>query len=63
MLTGLGLDPNAKGEVHAIGVEAAYWFTPRFNMSLRYIKEYEGKARLQGEWIALNFIWTPVPVF
>ena len=63
MVTELGLDPNAKGEVHAFGVEAAYWFTPRFNMSLRYIKEYEGRARLQGEWIALNFIWTPVPVF
>jgi hypothetical protein len=32
-------------------------------VSLRYIKEYEGKARLQGDWIALNFIWTPVPIF
>jgi len=62
-ITDLGLDPNAKGEVHAFGVEAAYWFTPRFNVSLRYIKEYEGRARLQGDWVALNFIWTPVPVF
>ena len=62
-MTELALDPNAKGEVHAFGVEAAYWFTPQFNVSLRYVKEYEGKARFQGDWIAVNFIWTPVPVF
>ena len=62
-MTELALDPNAKGQVHALGVEAAYWFTPQFNVSLRYVKEYEGKARLQGDWIAVNFIWTPVPVF
>ena len=62
-MTELALDPNAKGEVHAFGVEAAYWFTPQLNVSLRYVKEYEGKARLQGDWIALNFIWTPVPIF
>ena len=62
-MTEWALDPNAKGEVHAFGVEAAYWFTPQLNVSLRYVKEYEGKARLQGDWIAVNFIWTPVPVF
>ena len=62
-MTELALDPNAKGEVHAFGVEAAYWFTPQFNVSLRYVKEYEGRARLQGDWIAVNFIWTPVPIF
>ena len=62
-ITELALDPNAKGQVHAFGVEAAYWFTPQLNVSLRYVKEYEGKARLQGDWIALNFIWTPVPIF
>ena len=54
---------RAKCEVHALGVEAAYWFTPQFNVSVRYITEYEGRARLQGDWVALNFIWTPVPVF
>ena len=63
MMTELALDPNAKGEVHGFGVQAAYWFTPQFNMSLRYTKEYEGKARLQGEWLAVNFIWTPTPMF
>ena len=63
VMTELALDPNAKGEVHAFGVEAVYWFTPQFNVSLRYVKEYEGKARLQGDWIAVNFIWTPVPMF
>ena len=62
-MTELALDPNAKGEVHAFGVEAAYWFNPQFNVSLRFVKEYEGQARLQGDWIAVNFIWTPVPVF
>ena len=63
MMTELALDPNAKGEVHGFGVEAAYWFTPQLNVSLRYTKEYESKARLQGEWLALNFIWTPIPMF
>jgi len=37
---------RAKCEVHALGVEAAYWFTPQFNVSVRYSKEYEGRARL-----------------
>lgn len=63
MMTDLALDPNAKGEVHGFGVQAAFWVTPQFNMSLRYTKEYEGKARLQGEWLAVNFIWTPTPMF
>ena len=36
---------RAKCEVHALGVEAAYWFTPQFNVSVRYIKEYEGRAQ------------------
>jgi len=62
-MTEYALDPNAKGEVHAFGVELAYWLTPQFNLSLRYIKEYEGKAHLQGEWFAVNFIWTPLPIF
>jgi hypothetical protein len=44
----LALDPNAKGEVHAFGVEAAYWFTPQLNVSLRYVKEYEGKGTASG---------------
>ena len=63
MMTELALDPNAKGEVHALGVQADYWFSPRFNLSLRYMNEYKGKARFQGDWIALNFIWTSVPMF
>ncbi len=62
-MTELALDPNAKGEVHAFGVGAACWFTSQLNVSLRYVKEHEGKAWLQGDWIALNFIWTPVPIF
>ena len=63
MMTELAPDPNAKGEVHGFGLEAAYWFTSQLNVSLRYTKEYESKARLQGEWLALNFIWTPIPAF
>jgi len=59
----LGLDPNAKGEIHAFGAQVGYWLTPHFNVSVRYMKEYEGKARLQGDWIAVNFIWSPVSIF
>ena len=59
----LGLDPNAKGEIHAFGAQVGYWLTPQLNVALRYMKEYEGKARLQGDWIAINFIWSPLPMF
>lgn len=59
----LGLDPNATGEIHAFGAQVGYWLTPRFNLSLRYVKEYDGKARLQGDWIAVNFVWSPIPMF
>ena len=62
-MTELALDPNTKGEANAFGVEAAYWFTSQLNVSLRYFKEHEGKARLQDDWNALNFIWAPVPLF
>lgn len=57
------IDPNAKSEVYGIGGQLAYWATPRVNLSLRYVKEFEAKARFEGEWLTFNITWLPFPLF
>jgi len=57
------LDGSVKTEVHGIGGQISYSFTPRFNMALRYMIEYNAKARFEGQFIALNFFFTPKPMF
>ena len=59
----LDLDPNAKGEVHALGAQVAYWLTPRLNLSLKYMKEMDAKTRFEGDWLSLNLTFTPLPMF
>ena len=41
---------RAKCEVHALGVEAAYWFTPQFNVSVR-LQSGEGQLLEARDWI------------
>lgn len=58
-----GLDPSAKEEVHALGLQIGYWATPRFNVAFKYMKELDAKARFQGDWFAINFTYTPFAMF
>jgi hypothetical protein len=57
------IDPNAKGEIGGIGVQAAYWIAPQFNVSFKYMKEYGAKARFEGDWYSVNLTWVPSPIF
>jgi hypothetical protein len=59
----LALDPNAKSEVHGIGAQIAYWASPQLNVSFKYMKEYNAKARFEGDWFSLNITWIPTPLF
>lgn len=59
----LGLDPNAKGEVHALGFQVAFWATPQLNLSFKYMKEMDAKARFEGDWFSLNLTVVPFAMF
>lgn len=57
------LDPDVKCEVHAIGGQIAYWLTPKLNLSLRYLSEYDAEARFEGSLITINITYLPKPLF
>ncbi len=57
------LDNSVDTEVHGIGAQVSYWATPRLNISLKYMQEYNAKARTEGDWISFNLTWLPGPLF
>ena len=57
------LDPGVKTEVHSIGVQVSYWTTPRLNLSLKYMDEYDAEARFAGEWVMFNITYLPFNLF
>ena len=57
------LDPDVKCEIHAVGGQVAYWVTPRLNLSLRYLSEYNAKARFEGDLVTINLTFLPKPLF
>jgi hypothetical protein len=57
------LDNRVDTEVHGIGAQISYWATPRLNISLKYMQEYNAKARTEGDWLMLNLTYLPGPLF
>jgi hypothetical protein len=54
---------DAKMQVHAIGVQAGYWLTPRLNLTAKYLYEYESDSRTQGNLMTLTLTYAPLDVF
>ena len=57
------LDLNADTEVKGFGAQLSYWATSRLNVSFKYMKEYDAKARFEGSWIMLNLTFLPGAMF
>jgi len=57
------LDGSVKPEVYGLGIQVAYWVTPRLNLSFKYIEERDAEARFEGEWTVLNLLYLPGPLF
>ncbi|MEO2174700.1 MAG: transporter [bacterium] len=57
------LDLDVKSKVSGFGAQLSYWTTPRLSLSLKYMKEYDAKARFEGDWIVFNLTYLPGPVF
>jgi hypothetical protein len=57
------LDIDDKSKVSGFGAQLSYWATPRLNLSFKYMKEYDAKARFEGDWIMLNLTYLPGPLF
>ena len=57
------LDNRVDTEVHGIGAQISYWATPRLNISLKYMQEYNAKVRTEGDWLMLNLTYLPGPLF
>jgi hypothetical protein len=57
------LDNAVDTEVRGVGAQISYWATPRFSVSLKYMKEYDAKARTEGDWMMFNLTYLPGPLF
>ncbi len=53
------LDRGVESRISGIAVQLSYWATPRFNVSARYVNEYDAEARFEGDWFTLNLIYLP----
>lgn len=49
--------------VYGIGAQVSYWATPRLNLSLKYMDEYDAEARFEGEWVMFNITYLPFNLF
>ncbi|MCL1048286.1 transporter [Shewanella abyssi] len=53
----LGTDIGNKSEVHAVGIQAAYWFNEQWNLAFNYSKEYGAVSRFEGEMYSINITY------
>ncbi len=54
----LSMSPQ-KSQVHALGLEFAYWFTGKTNITFKYSKEYNAKSRFEGDVFTINLLTLP----